>query len=128
MNSEADELIKKIKSSRGWILPEQEFMARRDIDFYQRHNEKLDHFMTREGALSKKVLELLFIVALCVRLPAEESQTYIKNHIHQAFEHGATGQEILEAVELVIFPAGSPSFNAGIKALMAVIEERGENK
>ncbi len=128
MNSEADALIKKIKSSRGWILPEQEFMARRDIDFYQRHNEKLDHFMTREGALSKKVLELLFIVALCVRLPAEESQTYIKNHIHQAFEHGATEQEILEAVELVIFPGGSPSFNAGIKALMAVIEERGENK
>ncbi|MBT6394664.1 MAG: hypothetical protein HOJ95_08155, partial [Nitrospinaceae bacterium] len=106
MNSEADALIKKIKSSRGWILPEQEFMARRDIDFYQRHNEKLDHFMTREGALSKKVLELLFIVALCVRLPAEESQTYIKNHIHQAFEHGATEQEILEAVELVIFPGG----------------------
>jgi 4-carboxymuconolactone decarboxylase len=128
MNSEADELIKKIKSSRGWILPEQEFMARRDIDFYQRHNEKLDHFMTREGALSKKVLELLFIVALCVRLPAEESQTYIKNHIHQAFEHGATEQEILEAVELVIFPGGSPSFNAGIKALMAVIDERGEKK
>jgi alkylhydroperoxidase/carboxymuconolactone decarboxylase family protein YurZ len=80
--------------------------------------------MTRENALPRKVLELLFIVALCVRLPAEESQTYIKNHVHQALDHGATEQEILEAVELVMFPGGSPSFNAGIKALMAVIEER----
>lgn len=124
MSSEADELIEKIKSSRGWILPEQEFMVRRDIEFYKRHNEKFDHYINRGTALPRKVIELLFTVALCVRLPAEESQTYIKNHIHQALEHGATEQEILEAIELVIFPGGSPSFNAGIKALMEVIEER----
>ncbi|MDP6558947.1 MAG: carboxymuconolactone decarboxylase family protein [Candidatus Binatia bacterium] len=124
MGSEEEELIRQIKATRGWILPEQEFMVRRDIEFFRRHNEKVDHFMNRDGALSRKVLELLYIVALCVRLPAGETQTYVKNHIRQAFEHGATEREILEAVELTIFPGGSPSMNAGIKALSEVIEER----
>ena len=124
MSSEADELIEKIKSSRGWILPEQEFMARRDIEFYKRHNEKFDYYINRDTALPRKIIELLFTVALCMRLPAEDSQTYIKNHIHQALNHGATEQEVLETIELVIFPGGSPSFNAGIKALMEVLKER----
>ena len=124
MEPEAKKLIERIKASRGWILPEQEFMAERDYDFYRRHNEKFDHFMNRDNALPRKVLELLYIVALCVRLPAGETQTYIKNHIRQALEHGATEQEILEAIELVIFPGGSPSMNAGIKAFMEVLEER----
>ncbi|MFP6888980.1 MAG: carboxymuconolactone decarboxylase family protein, partial [Nitrospinota bacterium] len=124
MEPEAKKLIERIKASRGWILPEQEFMAERDYEFYRRHNEKFDHFMNRDNALPRKVLELLYIVALCVRLPAGETQTYIKNHIRQALEHGATEQEILEAIELVIFPGGSPSMNAGIKAFMEVLEER----
>ncbi len=124
MGSEEEELIRRIEETRGWILPEQEFMVRRDIEFYRRHNEKFDHFMTRDGVLPRKILELLYIVALCVRLPAGETQTYIKNHVRQALAHGATEQEILEAVELTIFPGGSPSMNAGIKALMEVLGER----
>ena len=124
MNPESEELISQIKASRGWILPEQEFMVQRDIEFYRRHNEKFDYFMTRDNALPRKFLELLYIVALCVRLPAGETQTYVKNHIHQALEHGATEQEILEAIELTIFPGGSPSMNAGIKAFRDVLEER----
>ena len=124
MDPEAKKLIEEIKASRGWILPEQEFMAERDIEFYRRHNEKFSHFMNRENALPRKILELLFIVALCVRLPAGETHAYIKNHIHQALEHGATEREILEAIELVIFPGGSPSMNAGIKAFREVLEER----
>jgi alkylhydroperoxidase/carboxymuconolactone decarboxylase family protein YurZ len=124
MDSEASELIERIKSSRGWILPEQEFMVQRDIEFYRRHDEKFNHFMTRGNALPRKFIELLYIVALCVRLPGDETQTYVKNHIHQALDHGATEQEILEAIELTIFPGGSPSMNAGIKAFRAVLEER----
>ena len=124
MDSEENKLIEQIKSSRGWILPEQEFMVRRDIEFYRRHDEKFRHFMTRGNALPRKIIELLYIVALCVRLPGDETQTYVKNHIHQALDHGATEREILEAIELTIFPGGSPSMNAGVKAFRAVLEER----
>ena len=66
MNPEAKKLIEETKASRGWILPEQEFMVERDIEFYRRHNEKFSHFMNRENALPRKILELLYIVALCV--------------------------------------------------------------
>ncbi len=54
MNPEAKKLIEEIKASRGWILPEQEFMVERDIEFYRRHNDKFSHFMNRENALPKK--------------------------------------------------------------------------
>jgi len=123
--SREDRLVREIRESRGWILPEQEYLARNDYEFYVRHNAKAAHIRSSERVLPLKVVELLYIVALCIRLPAEESQTYIRNHIRQAFAHGASEREILEAIEMTVFPGGSPSMNAGIKALCAVLEERG---
>ena len=37
---------------------------------------------------------------------------------------GATEDEIFEAVQCLIFPAGGPSLMMGIKCLRAVLEER----
>jgi len=35
--SREDRLVREIRQSRGWILPEQEYLARNDYEFYVRH-------------------------------------------------------------------------------------------
>ena len=56
--------------------------------------------------------------------PGTEVETYVKNHIRRALDLGATEDEIFEAVQCLIFPAGGPSLMMGIKCLRAVLEDR----
>ena len=46
------------------------------------------------------------------------------NHIKRALQHGATKAEILGALEAAAIPGGAPTFVAGVRALVKVLEER----
>ncbi len=124
-DADAQRLIEKIVDDRGWVLPEQEFYIRKDPEYHARQSALYNHVIKREGALSEKMRELIVITALCVRLPGTEVEVYVKNHMRRALELGATEDEIFEAVQCLIFPAGGPSLMMGIKCLRAVMAERG---
>lgn len=123
-DAEKKALIEKTVADRGWVLPEQEFYINKDPEYHVRQSALYNHVIKREGALSEKMRELIIITALCVRLPGTEVENYVKNHIHHALDLGATEDEIFEAVQCLIFPAGGPSLMMGIKCLRAVLEER----
>jgi alkylhydroperoxidase/carboxymuconolactone decarboxylase family protein YurZ len=50
-----------------------------------------------------------------------ESGVY--EHCKRALRLGATKQELLEAIETSIIPGGTPTFGAGLRALMRIEEE-----
>ena len=123
-DAEKKALMDQMVADRGWILPEQKFYIEKDPEYHARQSAVYNHVIKREGALSEKMREIITVTALCVRLPGTEVETYVKNHMRRALDLGATEDEIFEAVQCLIFPAGGPSLMMGIKCLRAVLEER----
>jgi len=123
-SAEKQALIDQMQADRGWVLPEQEFYINKDPEYHVRQSALYNHVIKREGALSEKFREMIIISALCVRLPGIETETYVKNHMRQALDLGATEEEIFEGVQCLFFPAGGPSVMMGMKCLNAVLEER----
>ena len=65
---------------------------------------------------------MLTIVILTTLKAPEDS---IKNHIRAALAAGASQQEILEALELIVTPAGLPIFEHGLMAWADVTRAKG---
>jgi AhpD family alkylhydroperoxidase len=70
-------------------------------------------------ALPVKTKELVAIGILAYQ--SRENAVY--EHMKRALRHGATKQELLEAVETTIIPGGAPTFDIGIRALMRIVED-----
>jgi alkylhydroperoxidase/carboxymuconolactone decarboxylase family protein YurZ len=70
-------------------------------------------------ALPVKTRELVAIAILASR--TRDDGVY--EHMKRALRHGATKQELLEAIETTIIPGGAPTFDTGIWALMRIVEE-----
>lgn len=70
---------------------------------------------TRAGALSTKVKELVALgIAIAIRCDG-----CIASHVHDAIQHGATREEIAEAVGVAILMGGGPSTVYGSLAMLA---------
>jgi 4-carboxymuconolactone decarboxylase len=88
-------------------------------DILRRHDEKILDVIAaldsavygKQRALSASMKELLTVVILTtLKAPAES----IRTHMCQALAAGATEQQLLEAIELIITPAGLPIFEHGL--------------
>jgi len=119
----AEEIIRKMREKRGYLLPEWELMARLDPDYTERYDELYSIVLGSERALPIKYKELLAIVALAAR--GEEEG--IEVHIKRALRHGASIREIVEALEVGVIATGTPTFFYGLKVLRELIE-KGEIK
>ena len=49
-------------------------------------------------------------------------------HAKRALRHGATKQELMEAIETMIIPGGAPTFATGLKASMKIESDEKEGK
>lgn len=63
----------------------------------------LDHDVYGEGALSKKMKELMGLVASMVL----RCNDCISHHLNESVEHGATEKEIVEALGIALIVGGS---------------------
>lgn len=73
----------------------------------------LDEVISRKRLLTPKLKAMITVVILTIlKAPAEG----IKEHIKRALAAGATEQEVLEAIELIVTPAGLPTFEHGLVA------------
>lgn len=119
------DLIQGMKKERGYLLPAWAYAAERDIDFMEAYNNLYKLGLRAGKALSVKTRELIAIALLSFR--GNESGVY--EHIRRALKHGATKQEILEALETSLIPGGAPTFGCGLRALMRIEEEeKGKRK
>ncbi len=72
-----------------------------------------------EGTLSVKVKELVVIGVLASR----GLQYGVAAHMRRAIDHGATKEELFEAIKAAAVPGGGVAYSVGVRALQALDQE-----
>lgn len=105
-----------LKERRGYLLPHHRVLAKWDPVFLQSYEDFVDasHFAHR--LLPAKTKDLLF---LCVQVAVGAPREILVAYIDRCRVSGWSVEEIVEAFELVLLPAGGPK----IVAAFAVLED-----
>jgi AhpD family alkylhydroperoxidase len=114
-----EELLRKMKEQRGYMLGPWEYMAEKDPDFMEAYNGIYSKGLSDGNALPIKTRELIAIAILAFRGRTDG----VYEHMKRALRHGATKQELLEAAQTMLVPGGAPTFSAALKALMRIEQE-----
>jgi 4-carboxymuconolactone decarboxylase len=77
---------------------------------------------TTQRRLDRKTKELVFCATLTV-MRAGKGQ--LQSHIRAALQHGASPEEVLEAIEIALPEAGVVAFQAGFEAWREVVGVEG---
>jgi AhpD family alkylhydroperoxidase len=72
-----------------------------------------------DGALSVKVKELVVMGILASR----GLQYGVEAHMRRAFAHGATKDEVFEAIKAAAVPGGGVAYSVGVRALQALEQD-----
>jgi alkylhydroperoxidase/carboxymuconolactone decarboxylase family protein YurZ len=89
-------LLEQIERDRGWARPWHPILAERDTEFTEMWHNVVMHALYRDRALSRKVKEII-----CVVMDALTNyEKGLRIHVRGALEHGASEEEVLEALEL----------------------------
>ncbi len=118
------EIIAAMSKERGYMPAPWAYMAEKDIDFIEAYNNLYTRGLTDGKALPIKTRELIAMALLAYRGLTDA----VFEHGKRALKHGATKQELLEAVETMIIPGGAPTFATGLQALMRIEEEEKKGK
>lgn len=117
-------LKEAMKKERGYVYPQWEYVAEKDVDFTEAYNNLYNSALRDGKALPAKTRELIAIALLAYR--GLDNAVY--EHAKRALRLGATKQELLEAVETSIVPGGAPTFSTGLAALMRIEEDEKKGK
>src|SRR5438874_11362678 len=72
-----------------------------------------------DGTLSVKVKELIVLGVLASR----GLQYGVAAHMRRAIEHGATKDELFEAIKAAAVPGGGGAYSVGVRALQALEQD-----
>jgi len=72
-----------------------------------------------DGALSVKVKELIVLGVLASR----GLQYGVEAHMRRAIAHGATKEELFEAIKAAAVPGGGVAYSVGVRALQALDQD-----
>lgn len=109
-SQEPDDQLDSVSSSRGYSLPLHEVLAEHDPDVLAGYEQMMRSLYLSDRRLDGRTKELVY-VAVLVALGAAED--HIRAHMEKAVREGATKEEVLEVVELVIPAAGVARANVG---------------
>jgi len=112
-------LLAEMEKDRGYVSLAKNYVATIDPDFMEAYNNLYKNGLSAGKALPLKVREFVAIAVLASR----QCDNGVYEHMKRALKHGATKQELLEAIETTIIPGGGPTFDSGIRALMRIVEE-----
>lgn len=124
LSARQNELKQRFTAERGAWGPVWETILQLDPDFLESYLE-FSMVPWRSGPLEPKVKEFIYIAA-----DAAATHLYtpgITQHIKAALDHGATGAEIMEVLELTS-TLGIHAANIGVPLLLEVLEEAGLRK
>jgi alkylhydroperoxidase/carboxymuconolactone decarboxylase family protein YurZ len=108
-----------MSKERGYLQPQWQYMIDKDVDFIESYNNLYMGGLTDGKALPIKIRELVALGILCYRGLTDAAY----EHSKRAIRHGATKQELMEAIETMIVPGGAPTFATGLAALMKIEED-----
>ena len=108
--------LDKIYKDRGYILDMHKLLVEADLEWVKAYDPFVEITYTADRTLDRKTKELLQIVVESA-LMADVEQ--IQAHVRVALKHGATPQEILEALQTVVMPMGMLAMRRGLQAWAA---------
>jgi alkylhydroperoxidase/carboxymuconolactone decarboxylase family protein YurZ len=102
------------------------FLAEMDPEFLDIFDRALVHGLLHGETERRVALELKYreLVVACVIAALGGPQDVVNLHFRQALKNGLTEHEAVEALEATFLPAGGLSLISGVKALLALREER----
>ena len=110
--------INGMAQRRGYVLGYHKALAEADFETLKAADELVGAVYTRPRLLDRKTKELLF----CATLTAMRAgKGHLQSHIRAAMQHGASPQEVLEAIEITLPEAGVVAFQAGFEAWREVV-------
>lgn len=119
---EAQAYVDDMVRRRGYVLDYHRVMAAQDFDVLKAADGLVTAAYLKPRSLDRKTKELLFVLSLTV-LRAEAH--HIAGHIRVAMEHGASAEEVLEAIEIALPEAGVVAFQHGFDVWREVIGAEG---
>src|ERR1039458_10307689 len=124
MEKRKKDLIAAMSEERGYMPPPWAYMAEKDFDFIEAYNNLYTRALADGKTLPVKTRELIAIGILASRGLTDG----VYEDAKRALRHGATKQELMEAIETTIVPGGAPTFSAGLRALMRIEEDEKKAK
>lgn len=107
-----EEILDAAQRARGYSLPLHSVLAREDADVLAAYEQMMSALYLRSRRLDGKTKELIYIAAL-VALGAPEP--HVRAHMERARREGATPEEVLETIELLIPAAGVAKASVGFE-------------
>lgn len=105
--------LEEMARTRGYVLDYHQVLVAEDLPFLRALNAALAASYTDQRRLDRKTKEL---ISVAVHTALGSGRDHIRAHIEVAKAHGATKEEVLEALELLVMPCGLPKFMLGFAA------------
>ncbi len=104
---EVQTYLAHMEAERGYLLDWHKTLAAHDFEFLKGYNGLLEAAYTRPRLLDVKTKEMVITAVL---MAVRSQPSHIKTHLEMCKKFGATAQEMLEVLEVVLPPAGVPAF------------------
>ena len=108
--------LDQMRRERGYVFDMHKILATADFEWLKALGPFAVATYTGQRLLDRKTKELIQ-TAVETALKADVDQ--IREHIRLAIEHGASPQEVLEAMECVVLPMGMLALRRGLQAWAA---------
>jgi len=119
---EKQAFIDDMARRRGYVLGYHKGMAAADFEVLKAADALVGAVYTTQRHLDRKTKELVFCATLTV-MRAGKGQ--LQSHIRAALQHGASPEEVLEAIEIALPEAGVVALQAGFEAWREVVGVEG---
>jgi 4-carboxymuconolactone decarboxylase len=107
-----EEILDAARRARGYSLPLHSVLAREDADVLAAYEQMMNALYLKGRRLDSKTKELIY-VAVLVALGAPAA--HVRAHMERARREGATPEEVLETIELLIPAAGVARASVGFE-------------
>ena len=117
--SDAQTFLEDMVRRRGYVHEFHRVLAEHDLEFLQAYEAMLDAAYLRQRRIPRLTKEMIY-VGLLAGIGA--TREHLKSHMGAAAAEGATSQDILEVLELVLPVAGVARFVEAITVWKEVFE------
>lgn len=97
----------------GYMYPQFEYLAQRDPEFAEAWFSMMKAWR-RDGPIPAKYKEMMILLGSCMK----HQDMAIRTHMRKAIRLGATEEELLNLMEIVLLSGGGVAFVKGVGILM----------
>ena len=99
----------------GYMYPQFEYIAEKDPEFAEAWFSMMKAWR-REGPIPPKYKEMMILLGSCMK----HQDMAIRTHMKKAISLGATPEELLNLMEIVLLSGGGVAFVKGVGILMEI--------